>query len=61
MSEATARLSAVRACDQQQALVAIGEAVWWLTMVDATLMRHHPAVYDTVLAAHPPARRRLLV
>jgi hypothetical protein len=30
-------------------------------MVDATLMRHHPAVYDTVLAAHPPARRRLLV
>ena len=30
-------------------------------MVDATLVRHHPEVYDTVMAAHAPAGRRLIV
>jgi hypothetical protein len=49
MSEATGRLPGVRVRDQ--ALAAIGEAVWWVTMVDATLVRHHRQVYDAVLAA----------
>jgi anti-sigma B factor antagonist len=60
MSEATARLPAVRVWDQHRAFAAIGEAVWWITMVDATLVRHHPAAYDTVLAAHTPAGRQLI-
>ena len=30
-------------------------------MVDATLVRHQPEVYDTVMAAHAPAGRRLIV
>jgi len=42
MSEATGRLPAVRVWDQELALGAIGQAVWWITMVDATLVRHHP-------------------
>jgi anti-sigma B factor antagonist len=60
MSEATARLPAVRVWDQPQAIAAIGEAVWWITMVDATLVRHHPEAYDTVMAAHTPAEQQLI-
>lgn len=60
MSEATARLPAVRIWDLPQAFAAIGEAVWWITMVDATLMRHHQGVYYAVMAAHAPAERRLI-
>jgi anti-anti-sigma factor len=61
MSEATALLPAVKTRDLPQAFAAIGEAVWWITMVDATLLRHHPAVYDSVLAARTPAGRQLIV
>jgi hypothetical protein len=37
----------------------ISEAVWWVTIVDATLVRHHLDAYDTVLAGHNPAQREL--
>jgi hypothetical protein len=36
----------------------IGEMVWWVTIVDATLVRHHPDAYDGVLADKDPAQRR---
>jgi len=36
----------------------IGEAVWWVTIVDATLVRYYPDDYDTALAGLPAARRR---
>jgi len=61
MSEATALLPAVKTHDHPQACAAIGEAVWWITMVDATLLRHHPAIYDSVLATRLPAGRQLVV
>ena len=32
--------------------------MWWVTLVDATLVRYHPDVYDTILASHNEARRR---
>jgi anti-sigma B factor antagonist len=54
MSEATGRLAGVRVWDRPRALAAIGEAVWWITMVDATLVRHHPGVYDAARAAQAP-------
>jgi anti-sigma B factor antagonist len=60
MSEATGRLTAVKVWDQPQGFAAIGEAVWWITMVDATLVRHHAGVHDAVMAAHTPAERRLI-
>jgi hypothetical protein len=60
MGEATARLPAVRVWDRPAAFAAIGEAVWWITMVDATLVRHYPGSYDVVMAAHMPAERRLI-
>ena len=60
MSEATARLPAIRVWDQEQAFAAIGEAVWWITMVDATLVRHYLETYDAVMAVRTPAERRLI-
>jgi anti-sigma B factor antagonist len=58
MSETAERLAAVSRGDRPRALAAVGEAVWWVTMVDATLVRHHRGVYDDVLAASGVAQRR---
>lgn len=58
MSEAIGRLPGLRVPDEPQALAAIGEAVWWVTMVDATLVRHHREVYDAALAVGGAAEWR---
>jgi hypothetical protein len=60
MSDVTERLAGVRAADRARALAAVSEAVWWVTIVDATLVRHHPDAYDNILAGQPPAERRLI-
>jgi hypothetical protein len=58
MRDTTERLSKIRARDQAQAFAVIGEAVWWVTIVDATLVRYYPDEYDTALAGLPAAQRR---
>ncbi len=58
MCETTQRLGKVRPRDQPQAFAVIGEAVWWVTIVDATMVRYHPDAYDSALAELPSARRR---
>lgn len=60
MRETTERLGKVRARDRPQAFAVIGEAVWWVTIVDATLVRYHPEAYETALARLPQARRLLI-
>ena len=60
MSDTTQRLSRVRAADQPRAFAVVTEAVWWVTIVDATLVRHHPETYDKVLAAQTATERRLI-
>jgi len=60
MREATARLLRMRAWDRARAFTVVSEAVWWVTIVDATLVRYHPEVYDKVLARMPPAERRTI-
>ena len=60
MSDTTQRLSQVTAWNQARALAVIGEAVWWVTIVDATLVRHHPDAYDAVIAGQAPAERQLV-
>ena len=61
MSDTTERLAGVTAWDQPRAFVLIGEAVWWITIVDATLVRYHlVGAYDAVLADQTPAERRLI-
>jgi hypothetical protein len=54
----TAGLLAGLAGDGSRAFAVIGEMVWWVTIVDATLVRHHPDAYDGVLAGTGPVRRR---
>ncbi len=50
MHDTTERLGRVRPGDRAQAFAVIGEAVWWVTIVDATLFRYYPEDYDTALA-----------
>jgi hypothetical protein len=50
MQDTTERLGKVRASDRAQAFAVIGEAVWWVTIVDATLFRYYPDDYDAALA-----------
>jgi len=58
MRDTTDQLGKVRAGDRGQAFAVIGEAVWWVTIVDATLIRYHPDEYEAALASLPAAHRR---
>ena len=58
MSDTTQRLPRIAAGDRPRAFTVIGEAVWWVTIVDATLVRHHPGAYDAVLAGQTAAERQ---
>ena len=60
MSDAAERLPRVRAWDRPRAFVLISEAVWWVTIVDATLVRHHLDAYDRVIADQTPEQRDLI-
>ncbi|SRR5579871_1912233 len=58
MSDMARQLARVSACDGPEAFLVIGEMVWWVTLVDATLVRYHTDAYDRVRAGYPLARRR---
>ena len=60
MRDTTGKLLRARAWDRPRAFAAISEAVWWVTIVDGTLLRNHPAAYDGVLAGQALAERRLI-
>jgi hypothetical protein len=59
MANAAQRLAGARAMDVPQALAVVSEAVWWVTIVDATMIRYHPGAYDRALARMDPAARRV--
>jgi hypothetical protein len=50
MKEAAGRLPRVETLESARVAVAVSEAVWWVTIVDATLVRYYPDIYDGVLA-----------
>lgn len=50
MADATDRLARVTASDRPRAFAVVSEAVWWVTIVDSTLVRYHPEAYDIVLS-----------
>jgi hypothetical protein len=58
MAEATARVA--WAWDLPRAAAAVSESVWWITLIDATLVRYHPDDYENTLARRPDAPRRQL-
>src|ERR1700739_3711538 len=60
MSDAVARLPRVAGLDRPRAFAVVSEAVWWVTIVDANLVRYHPDVYDGELASRPHAERQLI-
>lgn len=60
MRETIDRLLRARGLDRPQAFALISEAVWWATMVDATLVRYHPDGYDGVLAERGAAEREAI-
>jgi hypothetical protein len=57
MGEGMQQLSQVGTDNLPRAFTVITEAVWWVTIVDATLVRHHPEPYESVMAAQAPAQR----
>ena len=59
MTEAAGRFSRSGAWDLSHAAAAVGETVWWVTLVDATLVRYHPRVYEAALASEPTRRRKI--
>jgi hypothetical protein len=59
MTETIERLSAGARWDRSRAFTAISEAVWQVTLVDATLVRHHLDTYDQVMARQDSAQRLL--
>jgi len=60
LRETTDRLLQAQGWDRAHAFVAITEGVWWVTMVDATLVRYYPEAYNAVLAGYDPARRLVI-
>ncbi len=60
MRDTAHRLGRIRSKDRPQAFAVIGEAVWWVTIVDATLVRYHSEAYDNALAgqAHDEGARQ---
>ncbi len=58
MTEATGRLATAREWDLPHLAAAVAEAVWWVTLVDATLVRYHPRDYEVALASGDVRRRK---
>jgi hypothetical protein len=51
MTEAAGRLAAAGCWDLPHLAAAVGETVWWVTLVDSTLVRYHPRGYEAALAS----------
>jgi hypothetical protein len=58
MTEAAGRLASTGAWDLPRLAAAVGETVWWVTLVDATLVRYHPRDYGRALASKAVRRRK---
>ncbi|HSR84082.1 MAG TPA: hypothetical protein VLM11_07875 [Streptosporangiaceae bacterium] len=60
MLDSTERLPRVTELDRPRAFAVISEAVWWVTIVDGTLVRYHPEAYDRELRGRAPADQALI-
>jgi hypothetical protein len=59
MLETTDRLQRAGGWDRADGLTVISEAVWWVTIVDATLVRYNLDVYSEVLARQAAEQRSM--
>src|SRR5579875_966972 len=53
MDDTAELLAGVGTHDRPKAIAVIGDMVWWVTIVDATLVRHYPDPYDRILNGFP--------
>ena len=60
MRDATGRVLRAHVSGGPQAFAMISETVWWVTIVDATLVRYHPDTYNAVLTRQAAAERTLI-
>jgi hypothetical protein len=60
LRDTTDRLLQARSLDAPACHALISEAVWWSTMVDATMVRYHPDAYAATVARRDAAARRVL-
>ena len=60
MAAATDRLLAATTPDPAAAFMVVTEAVWWVTLVDATLVRYHQAAYGRLLACRDDDERQAI-
>ncbi|MGH3260597.1 MAG: hypothetical protein ACRDNS_01240, partial [Trebonia sp.] len=58
MTESATRLAKSDGWDLPRLAAAVAESVWWVTLVDATLVRYHPRVYERVLSSKAVRRRK---
>jgi hypothetical protein len=58
MHDAVERLAREQPPDQAQGFEMISDAVWRVTLVDATLVRYHHRAYEAVMRAQDPAARQ---
>jgi hypothetical protein len=58
MTESAERLAVAGAWDLHRVAAAVGETVWWVTLVDATLVRYHLRDYEIALASREVRRRK---
>ena len=59
MRETAGRLLRATDWDRANGFAVISEAVWWVTLVDATLMRYRPGIYSGILASQEAAQHRI--
>jgi hypothetical protein len=60
MCDATERLARARTGERSPAFAVINEAVWSVTIVDATLIRYHLEAYERVMAEQSGSGRQLI-
>jgi hypothetical protein len=54
LNDATDRVNKIAASDLPRAFAAIGEAVWWVTIVNGSLRRNHRAAYGQAATLTSP-------
>lgn len=60
MLDTSRRLLQARGWDQPNGFAVVTEAVWWVTMVDATVVRYQPGDYNRTLSAQEPTWRQVI-
>ena len=58
LNDTTQRLGKATGMDLPDALALVSESVWWVTLVDATMIRYHQGAYEHALGRLSPAGRR---